>query len=88
MQTVRIYTKRRCWYCRAALKLLHDKGVVSEEVDVTTDAQARVWLQEATGQRTVPQVFIGEQSIGGYSELAALERMGELDPLLRGVQYT
>jgi glutaredoxin 3 len=76
---IKVYTTPYCGFCRMALRLLDAKGVAYEQIDVTGDHEARAWLREATGQRTVPQIFIGGESIGGYMELAALDRSGELD---------
>jgi glutaredoxin 3 len=84
MANVRIYTKRACPYCVRAKALLAKKGVAYEEHDVEADDALRAWLVEATGQRTVPQIFVGERSLGGYSDVEALDRRGELDALLRG----
>lgn len=82
MAPVKIYTTPYCPYCHAAKDLLADKGVEFTEIDVTGDHAERARLAEVTGQRTVPQIFIGERSIGGYDELSALEGSGRLDPLL------
>lgn len=82
MPEVRIYTTPFCGFCRAALRLLRDKGVEFEQIDVTGDREARSWLRETTGQRTVPQVFIDGTPHGGYSDLVALDGRGELDGLL------
>ena len=83
MPHIRIYTSAFCGYCTAAKRYFRDvKGVSFEEIDVTGDPQTRRWLVEASGQRTVPQIFIGERSIGGYSDLRALDASGALDPLL------
>jgi glutaredoxin 3 len=75
---VQIYTTRLCGYCVAAKSLLARRNIPFEEIDVTGDGAARAWLVEATGRRTVPQIFIRGQSIGGYDELAALDRAGQL----------
>jgi glutaredoxin 3 len=83
MAEVTIYTTRYCPYCRAATALLLEKNVPFTEIDVTGDDAARAELRTRTGRRTVPQVFIGEQSIGGYDDLAALDRAGRLDEMLR-----
>ncbi len=81
--TVKMYTRRWCGYCTAAERLFEQKGVAFEQIDCTGDHQTRRWLVEATGGRTtVPQIFIDGASIGGYDELRALERTGELDTLL------
>jgi len=58
------------------------KGVEYEEIDVTRDQATRQWLVQQTGQRTVPQIFIGDVSIGGFTDMQALDRAGKLDPLL------
>ncbi|MGH7804980.1 MAG: glutaredoxin 3 [Candidatus Binatia bacterium] len=80
---VKIYTTSYCGYCRMAKALLTSRKIAFEEVDVTSDEEARDWLVQETGRRTVPQIFIGEESIGGYQELAALDANGELATWLR-----
>lgn len=82
MKDVTLYTTDYCPYCRQAEKFLHDKGVPFKQVDVTHDDAMRVKLVELTGQRTVPQIFIGEESIGGYSDMMKLHSKGELEPKL------
>jgi glutaredoxin 3 len=79
---VKIYTRKWCGYCTAAERLLTKKGVPFENQDCSNDQEARRWLVTATGQTTVPQIFIDGKSIGGFSELDALDRRGELDRLL------
>jgi glutaredoxin 3 len=81
-----IYTTRWCGYCRAALALLRDRGVEHVDVDVSGRPEVRRWMLQVTRQRTVPQVFVGGQSIGGYTELAMLERSGQLDRMLAALQ--
>jgi glutaredoxin 3 len=78
MKDVDVYTTRTCGYCFAAKRLLAARSIPYREVDVSSDDAKRAWLVEATGQRTVPQIFIGGESIGGYDELAALDKAGEL----------
>ena len=78
MKQVRVYTTRICGYCVMAKRLLKSLDIAFEEIDVSHDYEARHWLVTATGQRTVPQIFIGDQSIGGYTELAAMNRNGQL----------
>jgi glutaredoxin 3 len=80
---VTVYTTRICGYCVAAKRLLTARNVPYKEIDVTGDAAKRAWLLQATGRRTVPQIFIAGESIGGYQELAALDRAGELATKLR-----
>ena len=82
MATVTIYTRALCGYCWRAPRLLRKKGVAFEERDTTGDAATRAWLARVTGRTTVPQVFINGRSVGGFSDLAALEKAGGLDPLL------
>ena len=79
---VKIYTTRICAYCVAAKRLLAKRGVSYEEIDVTADTNSRTWLVQTTGRRTVPQIFIGGESVGGYHELVGLDRSGRLDQML------
>ncbi len=82
---VTVYTKRACAYCVRAKRLLEKKGIPYEEIDVEEHGDdLRAWLREKTGQMTVPQVFAGERSLGGFSDVDALDRAGRLDPILRG----
>lgn len=82
MAHVAIYTTPSCPYCVMAKRLMRDKGVEYQEIDVANDSEKRRWLVEATGQRTVPQVFIDGKPYGGFTDVAALDRKGELDALL------
>lgn len=82
MADVIMYTTPICPYCVRAKHLLRQKGVAWTEVDVSRDATERQALMERTRQRTVPQIFINGEHIGGCDELYALERGGRLDPLL------
>lgn len=82
MADVVIYTTQVCPYCVRAKQLLQRKDVAYSEIDVSHDAEARMALVQRTRQRTVPQIFINEQPIGGCDELYALERAGQLDVLL------
>ena len=82
MPLIRIYTTPFCGYCRSALRLLQEKGVAFEQIDVTGDREKRAWLRDVSGRHTVPQVFAGERSLGGYTDLLALEAEGELDAVL------
>lgn len=80
--SVVIYTTKICAYCGRAKALFARKGIAFSEIDVSDDDEKRIWLMQTTGQRTVPQIFINEQSVGGFDEVWALERKGELDRLL------
>lgn len=82
--TITVYTKRSCPCCVRAKQLLTRKGVRFEEIDAERDDALRAWLVERTGQMTVPQIFAGDRPLGGFSDLAALDREGKLDAILRG----
>ncbi len=79
---VLIYTTAYCGYCQRAKQLLTQKKVDFTEVRVENRTDLRRFLVSASGQRTVPQVFINGQSVGGFTDIAALDRRGELDRLL------
>ncbi len=82
MKKIEIYSKDWCPYCSKAKALLKSKGLTYTEIDVTSDTDRETEMIERSGRRTVPQVFIEEQSIGGYDDLAQLNATGELDTLL------
>jgi glutaredoxin 3 len=82
VKPVKIYTTTYCGYCVRAKDLLTRKGVKYEEVDVTGNDEMRSKLVEMSGQRTVPQIWVGDTHVGGYSDLARLESEGRLDPML------
>ena len=81
---VLMYTTAVCPYCQMAERLLRSKGVEVEKVRVDLEPARRAEMMEKTGRRTVPQIYVGETHVGGYDDLAALERAGKLDPLLNG----
>jgi glutaredoxin 3 len=84
MKPVEIYTTQICPYCAMAKRLLQKKGVVFTEIDVGRDPGLRVKMTErAGGRRTVPQIFIGGQHVGGCDDLHDLDDEGRLDALLR-----
>lgn len=74
-----IYTTTYCGFCRRAEALLDERKLRYEQIDVTDDDEARAQLVERANMRTVPVIFIDGQPIGGYTDLAALARTGELD---------
>lgn len=79
-----LYSSSWCGYCTRARSLLERKGIRFREVKVDEDpADRAAMLARSGGRRTVPQIFIGEQHVGGFDELHALDRSGELDTLLR-----
>lgn len=82
MKKIEIYTTQWCPYCHAAKSLLDEKGVNYEEVDADDPDVRMAMVQRANGRRTVPQIFVGETHVGGYDDMAALDRSGKLDPLL------
>lgn len=83
MQPVEIYTSPLCGFCHAAKRLLKQKGVNFSEINVLTNPGRKPeMIQRANGGRTVPQIFVGTEHVGGCDELYALERAGKLDALL------
>jgi glutaredoxin 3 len=78
-----MYSTGVCPFCLMAERLLKSKGVeVIEKIRVDLEPQRRQEMMERTGRRTVPQIYVGERHVGGYDDLAALDRSGGLDPLL------
>ena len=83
MAHVTIYTRPYCPYCSAALDLLERKGADFTEIVANSDPEKRrEMLARSNGRATYPQIFVGETHVGGYDDMAALERKGELDRLL------
>jgi glutaredoxin 3 len=82
MARVLIYATRYCPFCVMARRLLKAKGVEFEEIPVDGNAERRTEMCDKSGRYTVPQIWIGERHIGGYEEIACLDRSGELDVLL------
>ncbi len=84
MNKVEVYTTPTCPYCHAAKALLDKKSIAFEEITVLDPDLRAAMTQRANGGRTVPQIFVGDTHVGGYDDLAALERQGKLDPLVKG----
>ncbi|MCD6034475.1 MAG: Glutaredoxin-related protein [Rickettsiales bacterium] len=83
MAEIIIYSTQACPYCVRAKELLKSKGVTYTEIDVTNDDNLRLdMMKKAGGRRTVPQIFINGEHIGGFDDLAALDRAKQLDPKL------
>ncbi|MDD4977013.1 MAG: glutaredoxin 3 [Gallionella sp.] len=83
MAKVLMYSTAVCPYCIRAEQLLHRKGVTEiEKIRVDLQPELRVQMMERTGRRTVPQIYIDEEHVGGYDDLAALDRAGKLTTLL------
>ncbi|MGH8115075.1 MAG: glutaredoxin 3 [Rhodanobacteraceae bacterium] len=84
MADIEIYCTAACPYCTAAKNLLKARGLTWRELRIDADPAARAaLLDRAPGARTVPQVFINGAHVGGFDQLAAAERSGKLDELLR-----
>jgi glutaredoxin 3 len=84
MPKVVMYCTATCPYCIAAENLLHAKGVASiEKIRVDVQPERRAEMRERTGRRTVPQIYIDNEHVGGFDDLSALDQEGRLDPLLR-----
>ena len=79
---VRVYSATPCPFCDLAKGLLDRKGITCRVIDLTSDPDELNKLKGRTGLRTVPQIFIGDEFIGGFQELSALESSGELDKKL------
>lgn len=83
MAKVLIYSKQNCPYCDRAKALFKNKNISYEEIMVDAKPEVYESLKKQTGLLTVPQIFIDDQLIGGYTDLAELERNGELSTLLK-----
>ncbi|HEY9104227.1 glutaredoxin 3 [Chitinimonas sp.] len=83
MPSITMYTTAVCPYCMRAEQLLSRKGVtIDHKIRIDLDPARREEMMSRTGRRTVPQIYIGDLHVGGYDDLAALDRAGQLDPLL------
>jgi glutaredoxin 3 len=82
MAHVTIYTRPFCGYCARALKVLGEKGAAFTEVEAGMDRKLRQEMMDRSGRTTFPQIFVGEQHIGGCDDMMALERAGKLDEML------
>lgn len=82
MAQVTIYTKPYCPYCIRAVSLLEKKGVAFDEIEAAFDPEKKQEMMRRSGRATFPQIFIGDQHIGGCDDMLALEREGKLDALL------
>jgi glutaredoxin 3 len=80
---VTMYTTSWCPYCSRARSLLKNKGVSFEDIDIDEAPEKRTEMQNRSGRRTVPQIFIGDHHVGGCDDLHALEEAGKLDALLQ-----
>lgn len=83
MAKVVIYTKSHCSYCVSAKRLFESKGVAFEEIFMDHKPDEYAKLRARTGMMTVPQIFINDELVGGYNELASLDRQKKLDDMLK-----
>jgi glutaredoxin 3 len=82
MAKVTIYTRPFCGYCARALKVLGEKGADFTEIEAGMDPKLRQEMMDRSGRTTFPQIFVGEQHIGGCDDMMALDREGKLDAIL------
>lgn len=82
MKPVTVYSKKVCPYCDRAKQLLQTKNVDYQEVMVDEDEQEMAKMKELSGRRTVPQIFVGDEPIGGFDELYALVKEGKFESML------
>lgn len=83
MPTITVYSGPNCPYCVRAKQLLQSKGAAFTDINVKADPAAlEQMLSRSNGKQTIPQIFIGDKHIGGCDDLYALDRAGQLDPLL------
>ncbi|RME17356.1 MAG: glutaredoxin 3 [Bdellovibrio sp.] len=83
MAKVIIYSADYCPYCRRAKALLDSKGISYKEINLDNDPETKRKIMEQTGMRTIPQIFINGELVGGYSELYQLDQSGKLDQMLK-----
>lgn len=79
-----MYTTQTCSFCRSARDILREHGASWNEIDVDAEPERRAEMVERCGRRTVPQIFIGDEHIGGFDDLDALDQEGALDRMLGG----
>lgn len=79
---VTVYTTPFCPYCIRALMLLDKKNVTYDKIAINKDKKLRTQMEQRSGRTSVPQIFVGNTHVGGYDDLAALNRKGQLDALL------
>lgn len=82
MKTVTLYTTDTCPYCRNAKALLASRGVVAQEINVQAEPGKFQEMLSRSGRRSVPQIFIGDTHVGGFDDLAKLDRQGGLVSML------
>jgi len=83
MAKVKIYMTRTCGYCRMALNLLEKRGAEAEKIFVDMQPDLRKKMVQISGRTSVPQIFIGDQHVGGYDDLVDLDMDGDLEKMLK-----
>lgn len=83
MAKVIMYTKANCPYCDWAKQLLERKKVTFDEIRIDLNPDKRIEMEQLSQRRTVPQIFINDQSVGGFDDLTELDKAGKLDTLLK-----
>lgn len=83
MPEITVYLTQSCPFCNMAKRLLDGKGLKYEMIDVGRDAELWRSMQEKSGRNTVPQIFVGEHHVGGFDDLSAADKSGELDRILQ-----
>lgn len=84
MAEVKVYTTSFCPYCVAAKNFLKERGIPFQEIDLSDKPEELRALKARTGWSTVPQIFVGDKLIGGFTDMRALDEDGKLDPLIKG----
>ncbi len=79
MKHIEVYSSHNCTWCVHAKALLESKGLDYEEINISLDMARALEMVERSGRRTVPQIFIDDEPIGGFDELSALNQAGRLD---------
>jgi len=79
MKYIEVYSTNNCPWCVRAKALLKSKGLDYEEIDVSADTERTLEMVERSGRRTVPQIFIDNEPVGGFVELSALNKAGKLE---------
>lgn len=83
MVKVVMYSSKGCPFCMMAKRLLDKKGAQYDIIDVGSNSQLWADMESKTGRNTVPQIFIGDKHVGGFDDLSAADKRGEIDPLLQ-----
>ena len=86
MREIKVYTSLRCSYCSAAKQLLTNHGYKYEEINMQDNEDLMIEIMQKSGQRTAPQIFVGDHSVGGYQELLAAFSKNEFAQLVEAVE--